>query len=239
MNISNLSSSYFIIKEPVCLCIMVTIYLSIIIFSLYFKPITNLSNNKIKFLLFLHNFISIVTSVYIFTGIIYETTSHNYYLYGNEIDYSHKSLTHYIWIFHISKYYDCVDTFIMIIRNSFKQITFVHVYHHTSVILYTWLILYNHPGGDFYLSALMNAWVHIWMYSYYMLSSFMTHKNKRRKYLWWSKHLTKVQISQFVVNCAHCMYALLYSSKMIYMIGLAHQFSFIVLFGNFFYKKYI
>ena len=239
MEASSLSSNYLIIQQPYIMYFSIMYYLiTIFLFSLV-KDDYDLNFRNIKELLFCHNVISILSSIYIFTGILYEVTTNNYYIIGNDLIENHSNLTHYIWIFHLTKYYEFMDTLIMILRRSFRQITFLHVYHHVSVVIYTWLVLYNHPGGDYYLGSLLNSWVHMWMYVYYLMASMLSKEN-RKKYLWWSRYLTKMQIIQFVINSFHCIYAMNYSEIQtpLYKIGLFHQFTFLLLFGNFYFKKY-
>ena len=237
---SVLSADYFVVRHPEYTILSLFYYL---LFAMLFR---NLKDHLVytfrypKQVLFVHNAVSILINLYIFCGILYETTyTHRYALYGNSLDTTHTALTHYIWVFHMTKYYEFMDTMIMILRKSFRQITFLHVYHHATVVLYTWGVLYNHPGGDYYLGPLINAWVHAWMYVYYMLASFMN-KPSRTKYLWWASYLTKAQILQFAINFSHSVYALLYSpyDTPLYRYGLYHQLSFIVLFGHFYFQKY-
>jgi len=230
-----LSENYLIIKEPKVMLYGIFFYLFVINF--FYEH--NFNFKYIKCVLFLHNVISILSSTYIFVGILKELYTHNYSIFGNELDITHNALTHYMWLFHLTKYYEFMDTFIMVLRNSYRQITFLHVYHHISTALYTWYMLYDHPGGDYYLGPLLNSWVHIWMYTYYLLASMMSKEN-RKKYLWWSQYLTKMQIVQFGVNISHSVYSLMYSPYRtpLYIIGFAHQLSFIVLFGHFYYQKY-
>lgn len=239
MEQSVLSSDYFIVQKPGYMILGLFYYTFLVSIFHIVKNDLIYTFKYPKQVLFIHNVVSILSSLYIFCGILYETYTHNYSLYGNQLDTTHTALTHYIWVFHITKYYEFMDTVIMILRKSFRQVTFLHVYHHTSVVLYTWFVLYDHPGGDYYMGPLLNSWVHIWMYVYYLLSSFMC-KQSRTKYLWWSTYLTKMQILQFVINLFYSIYSLMYSpyNTPLYKYGLYHQLSFIILFGHFYHHKY-
>lgn len=239
MELCSLSAEYTIIRNPVLMMFGVMYYLWFVGFCLFMRDFFQFRFPYTKQVLLVHNVVSIVSNVYIFFGILYEIYTREYRLYGNELDLSHTALTHYLWVFHLTKYYEYMDTVIMVLRNSFRQITFLHVYHHASVAIYTWLVLYNHPGGDFYLGPLMNAFVHMLMYTYYLLSGHMS-KEARKKYLWWSVYLTQIQIVQFLVNFSHSIYAIMYSPyhTSLCTYGLLHQISFIWLFGNFYLRKY-
>lgn len=154
---SSLTHDYLIIKQPYIMYSSIMYYLiTIFLFSLV-KNNYDLNFKNIKTLLFCHNVVSILSSIYIFTGILYEITTNDYYIIGNNLTENQVNLSHYIWVFHLTKYYEFMDTIIMILRRSFRQITFLHVYHHVSVVIYTWLVLYNHPGGDYYLGPLINS----------------------------------------------------------------------------------
>ena len=237
MDASSLSKFYTIIEYPQIMTSFVMVYLLISFTSCMFKDYYKVI--RIKELIIVHNVLSILFSMYMFVGILHHTYNQNYTWVGNELGDSDTTLTHYMWIFHMTKYYECMDTFIMILRKSYRQITFLHVYHHASMIVFTWAVLYNHPGGDFYLGPLLNSFVHVWMYLYYLCAGFMNKKNKA-KYLWWSKYLTQFQIIQFFINLFHSVYTLRNTThdKRIFQIGLFHQVSFVVLFGKFYLDKY-
>ena len=56
------------------------------------------------------------------------------------------------------------------------------------------------PGGHESLGALLNTFVHIVMYTYYALAALGPHM---QPYLWWKRHLTKMQMVQFSVVVGH------------------------------------
>ena len=47
------------------------------------------------------------------------------------------------------------------------------------------------PGGHESFGALFNSFVHVVMYAYYFLAAFGP---RFQPYLWWKKHLTKLQV---------------------------------------------
>jgi hypothetical protein len=53
-----------------------------------------------------------------------------------------------VWIFYFSKIFEFMDTFIMALRYRFRQITFLHVYHHSSIFFTWWFVVRNAPGGE-------------------------------------------------------------------------------------------
>ena len=38
--------------------------------------------------------------------------------------------------------------FIMLAKGNYKQVSFLHTYHHVSISLIWWIIAYTAPGGD-------------------------------------------------------------------------------------------
>jgi signal transduction histidine kinase len=70
------------------------------------------------------------------------------------------------------------------------QVSFLHVYHHTSIAWAWWLGLKLFPGGDAYFGALLNSWIHVMMYSYYTFSLLKISCP-------WKRYLTQAQLLQF------------------------------------------
>lgn len=53
-------------------------------------------------------------------------------------------------------------------------------------VSFSWL-----PGGHVAVMATLNSIVHVIMYTYYLLSSLGP---EYQKYVWWKKHVTKIQL---------------------------------------------
>ena len=95
------------------------------------------------------------------------------------------------------------------------------------------------PGGNSVFGLAQNSVVHVIMYSYYFLASF---GSKYRKYLWWKKYLTGLQLVQFATCLIQACVA--YHDgcawpEWMYWWFIGYQFSFLVLFGNFYVVNYI
>ncbi|GFT56572.1 elongation of very long chain fatty acids protein 1 [Nephila pilipes] len=101
-----------------------------------------------------------------------------------------------LWIFGISKLVDYFDTVFFVLRKKDSQINFLHVFHHSTVPVTAWYGVSYGPGGYNSIFPLFNSFVHIWMYLYYGLAAIGP---EMQKYLWWKKHLTKLQLLQFCV----------------------------------------
>ena len=76
----------------------------------------------------------------------------------------------------------------------------LHVVHHGIMPLSVWPGLRFMPGGHASFFGLLNTFVHIFMYAYYMLSAMGP---KYQKYVWWKQHMTTLQMVQFVGIMVH------------------------------------
>ena len=95
------------------------------------------------------------------------------------------------------------------------------------------------PGGHSTFFGLLNTFVHIIMYTYYMLAAMGP---EVQKYLWWKKYLTMLQMVQFVGIFTHCFQLIFhnpcnYSIIFVYWIG-GHGVLFYFLFRNFYQQAY-
>ncbi|GFR25895.1 elongation of very long chain fatty acids protein 1 [Trichonephila clavata] len=101
----------------------------------------------------------------------------------------------YVWQLYLVKYLELLDTIFFVLRKKYNQISFLHVFHHSAVIVVFWWILYSRVIGMYMLFAVcLNNSIHVIMYMYYGLSAMGPHM---QKYLWWKKYLTRIQIIQF------------------------------------------
>ena len=96
-----------------------------------------------------------------------------------------------VYIFYLSKFFEFTDTFIMILRKKFVQVSFLHVYHHASISAVVWLYLRYTRGGDDYLPVAFNSFVHVLMYSHYFVTTFGVSAP-------WKSMLTSLQLLQFI-----------------------------------------
>ncbi|KAJ6024762.1 hypothetical protein N7540_005559 [Penicillium herquei] len=103
-----------------------------------------------------------------------------------------EGLVYIYWIFYMSKFYEVVDTLIILARG--KTSSTLQTFHHAGVVLIGWTGLRNEspmaPPG-----AMMNAGVHTLMYSYFTLQTAGLYIPK-----WFKRALTRIQIAQFVLG---------------------------------------
>lgn len=87
--------------------------------------------------------------------------------------------------------------------------------------------------------GLLNSSVHVFMYTYYLISALGP---QYRKYLWWKKYITWIQLIQFFAVVIYMTSMVLFSctvDKFFTWFFLINAFIFIYLFADFYRKAYI
>lgn len=119
------------------------------------------------------------------------------------------AMLHYGHLFFHTRYLEFFDTFFFILRKKNSQISFLHVFHHAIVPTLMYIRLKFYPLLANFLLPLTNMFVHIIMYAYYGLATLGPNV---KRYLWWKKYLTTLQISQFVL-LIHCTQPLIFYNR--------------------------
>ena len=65
-----------------------------------------------------------------------------------------------LWLFYMSKVLDFMDTFFIVMKKNWKQLTFLHVYHHSTIFAFYWLNLNAGYDGDIFLTIILNGAIH-------------------------------------------------------------------------------
>lgn len=140
-----------------------------------------------------------------------------------------------LYIFYLSKILDFLDTVFIILSQKWDQLSFLHVYHHTSIFLFYWLNLNVGYDGDVYLTIVLNGFIHTIMYTYYFVSM-------HARDIWWKKSLTMCQLIQFFCMNAQAAYLLYYQCtefpRNIVLAYMYYIFTMIALFGSFYINSY-
>jgi len=121
-------------------------------------------------------------------------------LWGQSIDRSSAgfNVAFLVWIHYNNKYVELADTVFMVFRKKNKQVSFLHVYHHV-LLIWSWFAVCKYfPGGEAYFGAAANSFIHVLMYSYYLMVSLGFACP-------WKRYLTLCQQLQFVVCFAHAI----------------------------------
>ncbi|XP_069704920.1 very long chain fatty acid elongase 7-like [Periplaneta americana] len=142
------------------------------------------------------------------------------------------------YLFFLSKIVELADTVFFVLRKKDSQISFLHLYHHTLTLIYSWVHMNYIPGAQGVIVAYLNSVAHVFMYTYYMLSAMGP---RLRKYLWWKKYITWIQLIQFCLMLSYMIGSLAFDCDQpkglsIYFIFISGVF--LCLFSNFYRKTY-
>lgn len=126
---------------------------------------------------------------------IYYAYANNYSLTCEPIDYSNDptavQIAQGVHTYYLLKISDLVDTIFFVLRKKDRQVSFLHVYHHTGMVVLTWVGCKWLAGGHSIFTGFINSIIHIVMYTYYLVTAFSPeHKNN----VWWKKYITQMQI---------------------------------------------
>ncbi|XP_024889864.1 elongation of very long chain fatty acids protein AAEL008004-like, partial [Temnothorax curvispinosus] len=125
-----------------------------------------------------------------------------------------------------------------VLRKKQNQITFLHVYHHTIMAVFSWCYLKFLPGEQGVIIGFLNFLVHVIMYSYYLIAALGP---KYKKYLWWKKYMTSIQLLQFVLILIHLILTLIMdcrTPKALTYFFVIVTISFMYLFNDFYRQAY-
>jgi len=139
--------------------------------------------------------------------------------------------------FYLSKALDFVDTMFMIIKGNWRQVSFLHVYHHFSIFLFYWLNAQCNYDGDAYFSIVLNGSIHFIMYGYYFATAFNVSVPMFIK-----KTITNSQLTQFCLMEAQGVALLTMegcgASRRVTILYMVYISTMLVLFMNFKRQNY-
>ncbi|KAI8428754.1 hypothetical protein MSG28_007438 [Choristoneura fumiferana] len=130
-----------------------------------------------------------------------------------------------IWLYFAAKVSELLDTVFFILRKKDSQVTFLHLYHHSIMVIGSWGFFKYSPSHTAVFIGFLNSLVHVFMYTYYGLSALGPNMSK---YLTWKKYMTSFQL---VTECP--------PSKGVAIFIISNVVFFLVLFTNFYRQCYI
>ena len=155
----------------------------------------------------------------------------------NEHDLAQEGLAFISHCFYLTKALDFVDTMFMIIKSNWRQVSFLHVYHHFSIFLFYWLNSQCNYDGDAYYSIVLNGSIHFVMYGYYLVTAFNVNVPVFIK-----KCITNAQLTQFCAMEAQGVALLTMngcgSSRRVTILYMVYISTMLVLFMNFKNQNY-
>ncbi|KAM0251125.1 hypothetical protein ACHAQJ_008331 [Trichoderma viride] len=108
-----------------------------------------------------------------------------------------EGLDYYGWIFYLSKFYEVLDTFIILAKGKYSST--LQTYHHAGAMMCMWAGM-RYMAIPIWIFCLFNSFIHALMYTYYTLSAFSIKIPTVMK-----RSLTSMQITQFVVGATFAM----------------------------------
>ncbi|KAJ2947120.1 hypothetical protein O0L34_g16473 [Tuta absoluta] len=166
-------------------------------FCLYAGPrlMKNRKPFEVKNTLLAHNVIAIILSAYVFIQGGRYGWFYRYDWKCQPIEHPDDPVVPYtttiVWVYSLAKLLDLLDTVLFILRKKYNQVTTLHMYHHAIMPFFSWVALRFVPGGHGTLIGVLNSFVHVVMYTYYLIAGLGP---EYKKYLWWKKHVTHIQL---------------------------------------------
>mmetsp|Transcript_5389 Transcript_5389/g.7631 ORF Transcript_5389/g.7631 Transcript_5389/m.7631 type:complete len:274 (+) Transcript_5389:44-865(+) len=148
-----------------------------------------------------------------------------------------------LWMFYASKIWDFWDTVFIVLGKKWRQLSFLHVYHHFTIFLFYWLNTHVNYDGDIYLTIVLNGFIHTVMYTYYFICMHTKDpKTGKSLPIWWKSSLTMMQMIQFVTMMSQGTYLMATqcenTSLRVVFAYVVYILSLFFLFGQFYIQSY-
>ena len=144
---------------------------------------------------------------------------------------------YWAYLFYLSKYYEFVDTWIVIARG--RRPIFLQVFHHIGAVFGMWMGMVLHSTGA-WIFMILNSFIHSLMYFYYATSVLKLPLPK-----FFKKLITKMQMIQFIIgNSCAILQIYIYSNvipladKVCIMYHVVYTSILFLLFNAFYQKTY-
>ncbi|KAJ3644226.1 hypothetical protein Zmor_026896 [Zophobas morio] len=172
---------------------VITVLLAYVLFIFKWGPQIMKSREpfNLKTLMIIYNVVQVFLNLILF--IMAARLMPNFSAYCSPANISHTATdvairkVHYYYV--LLKFIDFFDTVFFILRKKHSQISLLHLHHHIGIASTTWVTLKTIPGGVAMFVFLVNTFVHVIMYLYYLINLL-----DRTKTMWWKKHLTQLQL---------------------------------------------
>ncbi|XP_047515659.1 elongation of very long chain fatty acids protein 7-like [Pieris napi] len=235
------TNDWFLIKSPIPGLTIIGLYLY---FTLKWGPryMADKKPFQLQKTLVVYNFLQVLVSIFLFYEGLDAGWLRTYSWKCQPVDFSSTPeamrVARGVYIYFLAKMTELLDTVFFVIRKKERQITFLHLYHHTVMPMISWGATKYYPGGHGTLIGVINSFVHIIMYSYYMMAALGP---KYQRYLFWKKYITTMQMLQFCITFIHSSQLLFYECgypRWSVVFTLPNSIFFYYLFYDFYYKAY-
>ncbi|XP_074967596.1 very long chain fatty acid elongase 4-like isoform X3 [Phalacrocorax aristotelis] len=183
-----------LVHSPLPVMLLFAVYLFVVALGPFYMRKREML--KLRGLLIAYNLAMMTLSSYMFYEFLVTSVLDNYSYLCQPVDYSRSELgmrmASVCWWFFFSKVIELLDTVFFILRKKQEQVTFLHVYHHGTMLFNWWSGVKYVPGGQAFFIGMLNSFVHIFMYGYYALAILGP---QMHRYLWWKRYLTIMQLN--------------------------------------------
>ena len=167
------------------------------------KPALKIS----PFIMTLYNIYQIMANGYIGYKLYAATQGDVFGLYTLD----NVNIRYLVYLHYLTKYIDFIDTLIIVLRKKSSQLSFLHVYHHSTVVVIWDYVVHTWPkncSAVYMYGAFINSWIHVIMYVYYGVTSLNIKVHSILK-----KSVTVCQLVQFVSCMMHAVLVLVYDNS--------------------------
>jgi len=137
-------------------------------------------------------------------------------------------------LFWVVKVVDFIDTYVIILKADWKRLSLLHVFHHATMPFHSGLcIACGHAKGFGLMSPHVNSFIHMVMYTHYLISS-LGWRNPFKRYL------TMLQLMQFTFLFSRSIFCMFFLKNMRDLIlqEMVYQLYMLYLFSAFYDKAY-
>jgi hypothetical protein len=151
--------------------------------------------------------------------------------------------------YNVLKYVELLDTAFIAARGRWDQLSFLHLYHHSSILVLSQLAVQFTPWLSIAPILFMNSIVHIQvsssifripffigclkLYGYWAILSFQGSDTLPPS---WKRRLTQIQMAQFVIGILHSSFGYLWRGFCPYSV--LYGLSMLALFSSFYARRY-
>lgn len=143
------------------------------------------------------------------------------------------------YLYFFSKVVDLADTIFIVLRKNWKQLSFLHVYHHAVMVLGVWYGIAYSPGGHVTFVGFLNTFVHTIMYGYYLVTILFGSQKFAFLKIW----ITRMQLFQFFCVFVHSTQVFFQPSCKVSRSNMAflmiQSIIMTALFSNYYYHAYV
>ncbi|KAJ3342042.1 hypothetical protein HDU93_003564 [Gonapodya sp. JEL0774] len=199
------------LMNPFHVILIISTYLVIVVAGKRAAANPAIPKLEVKQFALVHNLLMVALSAYMCISVLAaaflskDSIGYRYSLWANPADETETG-----WFacyrFYFSKILEFNDTFIMLAKKNFRQVSFLHVYHHSSIFSVWWLVTFMAPTGEAYFSAALNSFIHVVMYGYYFCSAIGI---KQVSFI--KKYITMMQMTQFCMMMCQATYDIVHA----------------------------